>query len=66
MHAHAWYLLITKMSWKETCPVCKKEIWVSKGQRVIGCGDCRKAIREHNRKVKRYENKKAKINKTRG
>ena len=39
------------MSWREECPLCHKDIWVSKGQRVIGCGDCRSEIRKHNRKV---------------
>lgn len=38
----------------QECPLCHEPIETSAGQRVYGCGKCRKGIREHNRKyVKR-------------
>lgn len=53
---------------KITCPLCQKEISVAAGQRVFGCGDCRKKIREHNKKVLKRERQReqyAKAHKTR-
>lgn len=53
------------MSWIEKCPLCQKDISVSSGQRVFGCGDCRKDIKAHNRKVsKRLSQRKSHGKKT--
>ena len=40
---------------KSECPLCHKDIYITPGQRVFGCGDCRKDIRKHNRDVAKYE-----------
>ena len=40
---------------KAQCPICKKDIYVAKGQRCLGCSECRKEIREHNRRVKKMK-----------
>ena len=33
-------------------PTCQKKIWVAPGQKVYGCGEHRKVIKEHNRRWK--------------
>lgn len=48
------------MTQEAKCPICKKTIYVAEGQRMLGCKDCRKEIRIHNRKVveiKKYKEK---------